>query len=437
MALEVKEIKVKDKITIGTQELTNAVTSVGITPGTGISVSGSPITSSGSITVTNSAPHQATNLTWTAGTTAGPTINSSTGTGAVIPSASETASGVVTTGEQTFLGLKNFSNNVTVNGTLFTSSIGSDGGVINAAVDNFNISGGSISADTTVQGSRLISTVATGTSPLTVTSTTAVTNLNADLLDGQHGSYYAPINTPTFTGTVNLSTSTLVPVSSGTTSASITFNTAQAFTGPYLRGQVQDLYRGYYTAQYKIWDEGNDGSGSGLDADTLDGNQATAFATASHTHAATDITSGTIDSARLGDGLLGVLEVSFFIGRIWSRPYNSHTWTLRRDVTTPTAVTSNTATFTQFALGYTPTTGASGDVLKIELSLGSSTAQQEKVFVEVTCATNQSTAGMALLSADGYAGVSSNILQVYRYYAQYRINGSNLEVRYPTEVRIA
>ena len=39
------------------------VTSVGITAGTGISVSGSPITSSGSITVTNSAPDQTVALT--------------------------------------------------------------------------------------------------------------------------------------------------------------------------------------------------------------------------------------------------------------------------------------------------------------------------------------------------------------------------------------
>jgi len=39
---------------------------------------------------------------------------------------------------------------------------------------------------------QLTSTVVTGTSPLVVTSTTVVTNLNADLLDGQHGSYYSP-----------------------------------------------------------------------------------------------------------------------------------------------------------------------------------------------------------------------------------------------------
>lgn len=64
-------------------------------------------------------------------------------------------------------------------------------------------------------------------------------------------------------GTIDLNT--------GTTSRSITFNTAQTFTGPYLRGSVQNLQRGYYTNQYTIWDSGNHGSGSGLDADTTDG----------------------------------------------------------------------------------------------------------------------------------------------------------------------
>jgi hypothetical protein len=53
----VAEILNKPTLTNGT------VTSVGVTAGTGISVSGSPITSSGSITVTNSAPDQVVGLT--------------------------------------------------------------------------------------------------------------------------------------------------------------------------------------------------------------------------------------------------------------------------------------------------------------------------------------------------------------------------------------
>jgi hypothetical protein len=51
------------------------------------------------------------------------------------------------------------------------------------------------------QANRFISTVADGTAPFVVTSTTLVDNLNADLLDGQEGSYYLDwgnfANTPT------------------------------------------------------------------------------------------------------------------------------------------------------------------------------------------------------------------------------------------------
>ncbi|NIK67945.1 hypothetical protein [Paenibacillus sp. BK720] len=53
------------------------------------------------------------------------------------------------------------------------------------------------------QAAQFKSTMPQGTAPFTVVSTTTVTNLNADLLDGQHGAYYAPIANPNFTGTVN------------------------------------------------------------------------------------------------------------------------------------------------------------------------------------------------------------------------------------------
>lgn len=56
--------------------------------------------------------------------------------------------------------------------------------------------------------SRLTSTVATGTAPFTVASTTVVTNLNADLLDGQQGTYYRDAS--------NINAGTLAVVHGGT-----------------------------------------------------------------------------------------------------------------------------------------------------------------------------------------------------------------------------
>lgn len=53
----------------------------------------------------------------------------------------------------------------------------------------------------------------------------------------------------------------------------------------------------------------NDGSGSGLDADLLDGLNSTAFALASHTHAGEDITSGTIADARIASTITRDSEV--------------------------------------------------------------------------------------------------------------------------------
>ncbi len=56
------------------------------------------------------------------------------------------------------------------------------------ASQNMTVGGQSISAP------RLISSIATGTAPLTIASTTLISNLNADLLDNQHGSYYLDYN---------------------------------------------------------------------------------------------------------------------------------------------------------------------------------------------------------------------------------------------------
>ena len=84
--------------------------------------------------------------TWTGGTTAGPTIkttvNGVAGTAVAIPSASASASGVVTTGDQGFAGAKTFNNNITVTGV---------------ATFNGNVAmNSSVSADSLTAGSLVV-----------------------------------------------------------------------------------------------------------------------------------------------------------------------------------------------------------------------------------------------------------------------------------------
>ena len=79
--------------------------------------------------------------TWANGTTAGPTIkttvNGVAGSAVTIPSASNSASGVVTTGTQTFAGAKTFNNNISVGGTATVTGLisGSGGLKVSGRVD--------------------------------------------------------------------------------------------------------------------------------------------------------------------------------------------------------------------------------------------------------------------------------------------------------------
>jgi hypothetical protein len=83
----------------------------------------------------------------------------------------------------------NTTNTVSIGGIstgdiLLGGGSGSTGCTVTNASGNFACTG-------TVSGTQLISTVATGTAPLTVASTTKVTNLNADLLDGLDSTAFA------------------------------------------------------------------------------------------------------------------------------------------------------------------------------------------------------------------------------------------------------
>ncbi|MFA6393090.1 MAG: hypothetical protein WCW54_03335, partial [Candidatus Paceibacterota bacterium] len=121
------------------------------------------IADSGALTI-SSAP--ASPLTINSGTTGTLTLDSGT-TGSIL------------------IGTNVNAKTITIgNGVDDTFSLNSSG---------FNVSSlGALSGITTLNMSgQLTSTLASGTAPLVVASNTLVTNLNADLLDGQHGAYYA------------------------------------------------------------------------------------------------------------------------------------------------------------------------------------------------------------------------------------------------------
>jgi hypothetical protein len=125
----------------GTSNVSWNLTEIGVNNSTltlntsGIATGSQTWTSNQGTNATFTVNVPATNLTVTGGTTSGPTINSSTGTGVVIPSASGSASGVVTTGAQTFAGTKTFS---TINLTDITATT--------VAATNFTLGGTAVTA---------------------------------------------------------------------------------------------------------------------------------------------------------------------------------------------------------------------------------------------------------------------------------------------------
>jgi uncharacterized protein (DUF736 family) len=181
---------------------------------------------------------------------------------------------------------------------------------------------GNTSFPGTITGTRLISTIATGTAPLSVTSTTAVTNLNADLLDGNHSSAFAAsvhthddryfteteVNNKTFlkSNTDNRAVATIpndynalfdikglkqnstIGITGGSTySALLGIRGWADSSGGDSHELAFDGGGGIYhrhgstttwNAWAKLWSSGNDGTGSTLDADLLDGEHGSFYA---------------------------------------------------------------------------------------------------------------------------------------------------------------
>jgi hypothetical protein len=231
-----------------------------------------------------------TNLGITAGTTAGPIVTSSTGTDATLPTATASASGVITTGNQTFAGVKTFNSTITgsVSGNAGTATtlqtartIGgvSFNGSANINLPGVNIEGNQNTTGTssgvirTVTGTNSaelvrgnmgdndqarilvgatasnagfleIATADDGTEPIHVRQYTGVfTTLTrtATLLDGSgNTSFPGTVTAPTFSGALsgNATTATTLQTArtingvsfNGSANITITANTPQALT---------------------------------------------------------------------------------------------------------------------------------------------------------------------------------------------------------------
>jgi hypothetical protein len=223
-----------DGIATGATANNGTVTSVAASAGTGISVTGSPITSSGTLTITNTAPHIATNLSVTNGTTAGPTINSSTGTNVTFPTASATISGAVTTGAQTWAGVKTFNSTITgsISGNAGTATTLATARTINGT--SFNGSANITTANWGTARTLSFTGDATGSSSVNGSDNvaTALTLVNSGVTAGSYGSAtLVPVLTVDAKGRVTAASTATISTGAAAQTAGSTTGGALAYNG--------------------------------------------------------------------------------------------------------------------------------------------------------------------------------------------------------------
>ncbi len=233
-------------------------------------------------------------------------------------------------------------------------------GIVKTANNTLDDGSGNITASGVIQGTQLKSTVTTGTAPLNVSSTTIVNNLNADLLDGidstgfsrayslwhPFGKSNTAITTADFItmltnlgafnqpywvargswsyadnqyisdtgiGNIHLAGCT-VEVMGGVTAYTIRIHTPTTSASGVINTEFIYVNNGssYSPGWRKIWNNLNDGSGSGMDADLLDGQHGSYYAPiASPTFTGTINTkNNTLDDSTGNMTLSGTLNVN-------------------------------------------------------------------------------------------------------------------------------
>ena len=247
-----------------------------------------------------------------------------------------------------------------------------------------NFSAGTITA--ALSGNATTATNITGYSGTYWTSNNDGTGsgLDADLLDGQQGSYYYPASNPDgFTTNVGDITGVTAGsyLTGGGTSGTVTLNVDATSAATADKVVVRDEFGNFsaatitaalsgnattatnvagYSGTY--WTSNNDGTGSGLDADLLDGQQGTYYYPASNPDGFTtnvgDITGVTAGSFITGGGTSGTVTVnvdatsantaSKVVARDASGNFSAGTITaaLSGNATTSSSTTGNAATAT-------------------------------------------------------------------------------------------
>lgn len=149
-------------------------------------------------------------------------------------------------------------------------------GINNTAIGVTTASTGAfttLTASSTAQATQFISTIATGTAPMTVSSTTLVSNFNADFLDGQTGSFYQNADnitagtlsvarggtgntTYTSNGVIYSNGSALVSTAAGTTGQCLVGTTGSAPSWSHC-GTLQNTYDASSPASILLTDNKN------------------------------------------------------------------------------------------------------------------------------------------------------------------------------------
>ena len=109
-----------------------------------------------------------------------------------------------------------------------------------------------------------------------------------------------------------------------------------------------------------IWHAGNDGSGSGLDADTLDGNHASAFATSGHTHSTSIATSSGTNQITLAYGTKYAITAGG-TSYVFTMPSSDNTWR-------PIGTGANDAAAGNHTHDISIVAGGSGDTNQLSLA---------------------------------------------------------------------